>query len=262
MISPLAYIDSNAQIGADVKIHPFAVIHRNVIIDDGAEIFSNAVIMDGARIGKNCKIFPGAVIAAIPQDLKFDGEESLVEIGDHTTIRECVTINRGTQESGTTKIGTNTLIMAYVHIAHDCRIGNNCILANAVNLAGHVEVGDYSVLGGMVGVHQFVKIGKHSMVSGGTLVGKDIPPYVTAGRNPVAYVGLNSIGLKRRAFSMEDINSIASIYKILYTQGLIVSNAIKKIEETIPESNYKSEILDFLLDAYTNRGIIKSVQEK
>ena len=195
MNQPLAYVHPEAKIASNVVIEPFVNIEKNVVIDKGTWIGSNVTIMEGARIGKNCRIFPGAVISAIPQDLKYDGEDTRVIIGDNVTIREFVTVNRGTKASGETVVGNNCLLMAYVHIAHDCHIAYNVILANAVNLAGHIDVDDFAIIGGMSAIHQFVHIGKHAMVAGGSMVTKDIPPYSKAGRNPISFVGVNSIGL-------------------------------------------------------------------
>jgi UDP-N-acetylglucosamine acyltransferase len=255
MIQPLAYIHPSARIARGVTVDPFAVIHGDVEIGEGTWIGSNVTVMDGARIGKNCRIFPGAVIAAIPQDLKFEGERSTVEIGDNVTIRECATINRGTVDRMTTKVGSNTLIMAYVHLAHDCIVGANCIIANAVNMAGHVSVGDYVVIGGMSAVHQFVHIGAHAMVSGGSLVRKDVPPYVKAGREPLSYVGINSVGLRRRGYSNEKITEIQNIYRWLYVSGLNTSEALTRIEAEMPATPERDEIIEFIQNA--KRGIMR-----
>jgi UDP-N-acetylglucosamine acyltransferase len=255
MIQPLAYIHPSARIARGVTVDPFAVIHGDVEIGEGTWIGSNVTIMDGARIGKNCRIFPGAVIAAIPQDLKFEGERSTVQIGDNVTIRECATINRGTVDRMTTKVGSNTLIMAYVHLAHDCIVGSNCIIANAVNMAGHVSVGDYVVIGGMSAVHQFVHIGAHAMVSGGSLVRKDVPPYVKAGREPLSYVGINSVGLRRRGYANEKITEIQNIYRWLYVSGLNTSEALTRIEAEMPATPERDEIIEFIQNA--KRGIMR-----
>jgi UDP-N-acetylglucosamine acyltransferase len=255
MIQPLAYIHPNAKIARGVTVDPFAVIHGDVEIGEGTWIGSNVAIMDGARIGKNCRIFPGAVIAAIPQDLKFEGERTTVEIGDNVTIRECVTINRGTNDRMTTRVGEHSLIMAYVHLAHDCLVGSHCIIANAVNMAGHVVVGDYAVIGGMSAVHQFVHIGSHVMISGGSLVRKDVPPYVKAGREPLSYAGINSIGLRRRGFSNEAISAIQDIYRILYVSGLNTSDALARIEAEMPATSERDEIILFIQNA--KRGIMR-----
>jgi UDP-N-acetylglucosamine acyltransferase len=216
--------------------------------------------MEGARIGKNVKIFPGAVISAIPQDLKFDGEPSLTIVGDNTVIRESVTINRGTSASGKTIIGSNCLLMAYVHVAHDCVVGENSILANAVQLAGHVEIGESAILGGLSAVHQFVKIGSHVMISGGSLVRKDVPPYSKAAREPLSYEGVNSIGLRRRGFTSEKIAEIQEIYRILYLRGFNNATAIKKIETEMPATKERDEILTFIKES--DRGIMKGFSSK
>ena len=252
---PLAYIHPEAKIASNVVIEPFVTIDRNVVIGEGTRIGSNATIMEGARIGKNCSIFPGAVISAIPQDLKFQGEETTAVIGDNTTIRECVTINRGTMSRGKTVIGKNCLLMAYVHIAHDCVIGNNVIMSNAVQVAGEVKIDDYAIIGGTAAVHQFVHVGSHVMVSGGSLVSKDVPPYVKAAREPMSYVGVNSIGLRRRNFSNDQINDIQSIYRVLFQSGLNTSDAIEKIEAELPASKERDEIILFIKNS--QRGIIK-----
>ena len=255
MNQPLAYVHPQAKIAKNVVIEPFVTIDKNVEIGEGTWIGSNVTIMEGARIGKNCRIFPGAVIAAIPQDLKFDGEDTTVEIGDNVTIRECVTVNRGTKDKFKTSVGDNTLLMAYVHVAHDCQIGKNCILANAVNLAGHVSIDDYAIVGGMSAVHQFVKIGKHAMISGGSLIRKDVPPFSKAAREPLSYVGINSIGLRRRGFSPDQINHIQEIYRILFLKGYNNSQAISKIEAELTASAERDEVIAFLNNS--SRGIMK-----
>ena len=201
MNQPLAYIHPDAKIARNVVIEPYSVIHQNVEIDEGTWIGPNVTIFEGARIGKNCKIYPYASISATPQDLKYEGEDTRAIIGDNTVIRECVTISRGTKDRWQTTIGSNCLLMAYTHVAHDCIVGNNCILANAVQLAGHVIIDDYAIIGGASAVHQFVRVGGHTMISGGSLVRKDVPPFTKAAREPLSYSGINSIGLRRRGFS-------------------------------------------------------------
>lgn len=245
----VANIHPKATIGEGVTIEPFATIGADVVIGDGTWIGPNAVIMEGARIGKNCKIFPGAVISAIPQDLKFQGEKTTVEIGDHTTIRECVTINRGTADRMTTKVGSNCLIMAYVHVAHDCLIGDNVIMANAVNLAGHITVDDFAILEGMVAVQQFVHIGAHSFIAGGSLVRKNVPPYVKAAREPLSYMGINSVGLKRRGFEDAVIRQIEDIYRTLYVHNDNTANGLKAIEANLPDSPMRTQIVQFITDS-------------
>jgi len=251
----LAYVHPEAKIGQNVIIEPFAVISENVEIGDDCWIGSNVTLMPGTRIGKNCRIFPSAVIGAIPQDLKFEGENTTVEIGDNNTIREFVTINRGTNASGTTKIGHNNLIMAYVHVAHDCEIGSNCVLANAVTLAGHILVGDWAVIGGVTAVHQFVHIGEHVMISGGSLVRKDVPPYVKAGREPLSYAGINTLGLQRRGFSSEQITIIHNTYRYLYQSGLNNTAALKEIKSNVPKSPFRDKIVEFV--EKSERGVMK-----
>ena len=262
MNQPLAYVHPQAKIAANVVIEPFVTIHKNVEIGEGSWIGSNVTIMEGARIGKNCRIFPGAVISAIPQDLKFDGEETTVEIGDNTTIREFVTVNRGTKANLKTVVGDHCLLMAYVHVAHDCVIGNHCILANAVNLAGHINIDDYAIVGGLSAVHQFVNIGAHVMISGGSLIRKDVPPFTKAARDPLSFVGINSVGLRRRGFTGEKINEIQDIYRILYLKNLNVTQAVTYIETEMPATAERDEIISFI--TASKRGIMKgySLKEK
>ena len=255
MNQPLAYVHPQAKIARNVVIEPFTTIHANVEIGSGTWIGSNVTIMEGARIGKNCRIFPGAVISAIPQDLKFEGEDSLAVIGDNTTIRECVTVNRGTNASGQTKIGNNVLIMATAHIAHDCVIGDNAIVVNGVALAGHVIIGKHAIIGGLAAIHQFIHIGDHAMVSGGALVRKDVPPYTKAAKEPLSYVGINSIGLRRRGFSTEKIREIQNIYRILYQKNYNNTQAMEKIEAEMEATSERDEILLFIRNS--QRGIMK-----
>ena len=255
MIQPLAYIHPQAKIAENVVIEPFVTIHKDVVIGEGTWIGSNATIMNGARIGKNCRIFPGAVISAVPQDLKFGGEDTLVVIGDNTTIRECVTINRGTSDRKETRVGNNVLLMAYTHIAHDGVVGNNCILANGVQLAGHITVDDFAIIGGMSAVHQFVNIGAHVMISGGSLVRKDVPPYTKAGREPLSYVGINSVGLRRRGFSSEKINEIQDIYRVLFLKNSNTTKALDLVEAGFKPTEERDEIVNFIRNS--NRGVMK-----
>jgi len=211
--------------------------------------------MEGARIGKNCRIFPGAVISAIPQDLKFEGEDSLTVIGDNTTIRECATINRGTKAYGKTEIGENCLVMATAHIAHDCIVGNNSIVVNGVALAGHVVIGEHAIIGGLAAVHQFIHIGDHAMISGGSLVRKDVPPYTKAAKEPLSYVGINSIGLRRRGFTSEKIREIQYIYRILYQQNNNTTQALEIIEAELEATPERDQIITFIRNS--QRGIMK-----
>lgn len=255
MNQPLAYIHPEAKIAQNVTIEPFASIHKNVEIGEGTWIGANVSIMEGARIGKNCKIYPGAVISSVPQDLKFGGEETIAIVGDNTVIREFVTISRGTADKYKTEIGKNCLLMAYVHVAHDCIIGDNCILANGVQLAGHVLVEDYAIIGGSSAVHQFVKIGAHVMISGGSLVRKDVPPYTKAAREPLSYSGINSIGLRRRGFSNEKINEIQEIYRHIFLRGINNSKAVDKVELEMSPSKERDVIINFVRNS--DRGIMK-----
>ena len=259
MHQPLSSVHPGAKIDKSVVIEPFVTIENNVVIGRGTWVASNVTIMEGARIGENCRIFPGSVVSAIPQDLKFNGEDSVVEIGNNTTIRECATINRGTSVTGKTIIGENCLIMAYSHVAHDCLIGNNCVIANSVALAGHVTIGDYAILGGNAAVHQFVAIGKHSMISGGSLVRKDIPPYVKAAREPLSFIGINSIGLRRRGFTEEKITEIQNIYRILFQKNNNNSQAVIKIEAELKSSPERDEITSFVRNS--GRGIMKGYKQ-
>jgi UDP-N-acetylglucosamine acyltransferase len=239
----------------NVKVDPFSVIHGDVQIGEGTWIGSNVTIMDGARIGKNCRIFPGAVISAIPQDLKYEGENTTAEIGDNCTIREFVTVNRGTSDRWKTKIGKGCLLMAYSHVAHDCHIGENCIMSNSVQLAGHVTLGDWAWIAGVSAVHQFVQIGQHAYIAGGSLVSKDVPPYIKAVRNPLSYGGVNSVGLKRRGFALEKINHILDIYRVIFNRGLNTTQALELIEEEFIASDERDEIVSFIRES--GRGIIK-----
>ena len=254
-ISSLAYVHPNVEIRDDVIVDPFAYIEDNVVIGAGTRIMPHACIMSGARIGKNCTIFPNAVISGIPQDLKFEDEESLAIIGDNTTIRECVTINRGTKSRGQTVVGNNCLLKAYSHVAHDCILKDYVIVGNSVQIAGEVEVDDYAIISGGTLVHQFTRVGKHTMIQGGTRLGKDIPPYTVAGREPVSYVGLNIVGLRRRGFSREQINNIQEIYRYLYLSGYNISQALEKIESEIAESEERTDIIDFV--RASSRGVVR-----
>ncbi|AZQ44413.1 acyl-ACP--UDP-N-acetylglucosamine O-acyltransferase [Nonlabens ponticola] len=255
MNQPLAYVHPGAKIAKNVVIEPFTTIHNDVVIGDGTWIGSNVTIMEGARIGKNVSIFPGAVISAIPQDKKFEDEDTVTIIGDNTTIRECVTINRGTSDRGKTVIGNNCWIMAYCHIAHDCIVGDHCIFSNNSTLAGHITVGDHVVLAGMAAVQQFCQVGSHSFVTGGSLVRKDVPPYVKAGREPLSYVGINSVGLRRRGFQLEKIREIQDIFRILYQKNYNVSQAVEIIEAEMSATTERDEILEFIKNS--KRGIMR-----
>jgi len=255
MINTLSNIHPAAKIGHNVKIGAFVTIEADVEIGDGTEIGPNACILNGTRMGKNCKIFAGAIIGSIPQDLKYNQEESILRIGNNVTIREYCTINRGTAANYSTEIHDNCLIMAYCHVAHDCVIRANCVLANNVTLAGHIDIGEKTILGGLVAVHQFVRIGAHVMVGGGSLVRKDVPPYIKAAREPLSYAGLNYIGLKRRGFTEEQIHNLHEIYRILYVQGNNTTQGVAKIKALIPDCPERKKVLQFIEKA--DRGIIR-----
>ncbi len=255
MNQQMAYIHPTAIIGENVTVSPFSYISSDVEIGDGTWIGPNVTIMEGARIGKNCKIYPGAVISADPQDLKYQGEKTLTIIGDNTTIRECVTVNKGTVALGYTKIGDNCLVMAGAHIAHDCILGNHVIIVNAVGLAGHIEVGDYAFVGGLSGVHQFTKIGAHAFIAGASQIRKDVPPFVKGANSPLTYAGINSVGLRRRGYTSEQIYEIQGIYRILFQMNFNVSQALEKIKEDYAPSEARDLIINFI--ETSERGIMK-----
>lgn len=251
------YLHPDAKIGKNVTIEPFAYISADTVIGDNCWIGPHAVIMEHVRIGNGCRIFPGAVVGAIPQDLKFSGELSYVEIGDNTTIRECATINRGTAASGKalTKIGNNCLIMSYAHIAHDCHVGDNCILVSHTGIAGETDIDDWAIIGGGTMAHQFSRIGAHAMIGGASAINKDIPPYILAARNPIAFEGINIVGLRRRGFTIDDIEEIKNIYSIIYDSDNNVTDACRMVSELFPESKHSKIILDFI--KASKRGIVK-----
>lgn len=255
MISPLALVDPRAIIAEGVEIGPFTTVYGDVEIGEGTWVGPNVTIMDGARIGKHCRIFPGAVISAIPQDLKYAGEVTTTEIGDHTTIRECVTINRGTSDRMKTHVGSHCLLMAYVHIAHDVVVGDHCILANTANIAGHVVIEDFVIIEGVVAVQQFIRIGTHSFIAGGSLVRKNIPPYVKAAREPLTFAGVNTIGLRRRGFDAEAIANIEDVYRTIYVHNSNISQAINVADIELPASAEKEAILNFIRES--DKGIIR-----
>lgn len=256
----IAHIHPNAKIGNNVTIEPFAFIEEDVVIGDNCWIGPYVSIMNGARIGEGCKIFQGAVVSAPPQDLKYKGEKTTTEIGDRTIIREFVTINRGTTHSNTTKIGHDCMLMAYVHIAHDCIVGNYCILANNSNLAGHIVLEDYVILAGSVNISQFLRIGKHAFISGGCMLNKDIPPYIKAARHPTVYAGVNSVGLKRRGYTNEQINSIHDVYRYLFVMGYNSKHALEKIVAELPVSDLRDEIVDFVESS--KPGVLKGFNSR
>ncbi|MCF0173760.1 MAG: acyl-ACP--UDP-N-acetylglucosamine O-acyltransferase [Bacteroidales bacterium] len=259
-IHPLACVHPNAKLAETVEVGPYAYIEEFVEIGENTRILPHATIFNYVKIGKDCNIFPGAVVGAIPQDLKFDGEITYVEIGDRVNIRECATINRGTKASGKglTKIGNDVLLMSYSHVAHDCTVGNHCILVSYVGIAGETDVDDWAILGGGTVAHQFSKIGKHAMVGGGSKIGKDVPPYVLCGRDPLTYAGINLVGLRRRGFSNDQIRNIKDIYDVIYNSSLNFSDAVARIQEGFPDSPEKNEIVNFIVSS--KRGIIRGPQ--
>ena len=258
-ISSMAFVHPEAKLVENVIVEPFAYVDANTEIGDGTRVMTQATILSGARIGKNCVIFPHATIAGIPQDLKFQGEETTAIIGDNTTIRECATVNRGTASKGYTKVGSNCLIMAYSHVAHDCELKDYVILGNTTQLAGEIEIDDYAIVSGGSLAHQFTKIGRHVMIQGGSKIAKDIPPFVMVGREPISYVGLNIVGLRRRGFTSERINGIQEIYRTLYLSGYNISQAVERIEQDLPASEDRDLILDFVRSS--SRGIVRSNME-
>lgn len=257
MISPLSNVSAAAKLGENVVVDSFATIYEDVVIGDGTRIHPNVTIYPGTRIGKNCEVFPGAVIGVVPQDLKFSGEYTTVEIGDNTKIRECVTIHRGTSDKWKTVIGSNCLLMTYVHVAHDCQIGNNVILASYVGLSGHVTIDDYAILEGKVAAQQFVHIGAHSFVAGASLVRKNIPPYIKAAREPLTFAGVNSVGLRRRGLTDEDVREIEDIYRIIYVQNNNISKGLELVRETMKDTAVRKEILEFIESS--DKGIIRGI---
>ncbi len=257
MISPLAQVSPQTKIAEGVEIGPFTVVHHNVTIGKNTKIHSNVALYPGTVIGENCEIFPGAVIGPVPQDLKFEGEDTRVEIGNNTIIRECVTIHRATRDKWVTKIGNDCLLMTYVHVAHDCQIGNGVILASFCGLSGHVEIDDYAILEGTVVAQQFMKIGKHAFVGGASLIRKDVPPYVKAAREPISFAGVNSIGLRRRGFPEEKVREIEDVYRLLYVLNNSVSKGLAAIKETMPDSEVAKEIIEFI--ETSDKGIIRGM---
>jgi UDP-N-acetylglucosamine acyltransferase len=257
MISKLAYISEEAIIGKDVTIEPFSTIYDDVVIGDRTKIHPNVTLYPGTRIGTDCEIFPGAVIGVIPQDLKFDGEYTTVEIGNNTRIRECVTIHRGTKDKWKTSIGDNCLLMTYVHVAHDCQIGNNVILASYTGLSGHVQIDDYAILEGKVAAQQFAHIGAHAFIGGASLIRKDVPPFIKAAREPLTFAGVNSVGLRRRGYSDAQVREIEDIYRILYVQNNNISKGLEAVREQMPDSPLRQMIIDFVESS--DKGIIRGM---
>ena len=257
MISSLASVSKDAQIGQNVRIDPFAVIHEDVIIGNGTRIHSNVALYPGTRIGEDCEVFPGAVLGVIPQDLKFDNEYTTVEIGNNTKIRECVTIHRGTSDKMKTAVGDNCLLMTYVHVAHDCQIGNNVILASYTGLSGHVIIDDYAILEGKVAAQQFAHIGKHAFIGGASLIRKDVPPYIKAAREPLTFAGVNSVGLRRRGYSDEQVREIEDIYRTLYVQNSNISKGCEAVLQSMDKTPLREEIIGFIQSS--DKGVIRGM---
>lgn len=257
MISSLASVSKDAQIGQNVRIDPFAVIHEDVIIGNGTRIHSNVALYPGTRIGEDCEVFPGAVVGVIPQDLKFDNEYTNVEIGNNTKIRECVTIHRGTSDKMKTSVGDNCLLMTYVHIAHDCQIGNNVILASYTGLSGHVIIDDFAILEGKVAAQQFAHIGKHAFIGGASLIRKDVPPYIKAAREPLTFAGVNSVGLRRRGYSDEQVREIEDIYRTIYVQNSNLSKGIDAVLQSMDKTPLRDEIVGFI--QASDKGVIRGM---
>jgi UDP-N-acetylglucosamine acyltransferase len=257
MVSNLASVHPKAQLGNNVTVEAFASIAGDVVIGDNSWIGQNAVIMDGTRIGKNCKVFPGAVLGGIPQDLKYKGENSLAEIGDNVVIREYVTVNRGTADRMTTKVGDNSMIMAYTHIAHDSIIGKNVILASYIGIVGHVVVEDHAIIEGLSGTQQFIRIGAHSFIAGCSQMRKSVPPYVRVAREPLQYIGVNIVGLTRRGFSKETIKNIEDIYRIIFVRGYNMTKALEMVEQECPDTPERRQIVDFIRGE--KDGIVKGI---
>lgn len=255
MTQTLSNIHPDAKIADGVIIDPFVYVAADVEIGENTHLYPGAVVLDGARIGRNCKIHSGAVIAGEPQDLKFKGEVTTAVIGDNTIIRESATVNRGTASKGTTIVGSDCLIMAYTHIAHDCVVGNNVIISNASQIAGEVRVDHHAVIGGGSLIHQFCHIGAHVMMQGGSLVNKDVPPYIVCARNPIAYAGINVVGLRRRGFTSDQIAALQEIYRIIFSSDLNTTDAIQAVEATVPDSEFRANVIDFV--RHSHRGILK-----
>ena len=257
MISPLANVSSKAQIGNNVTIEAFATIYDDVVIGDNTHIHPNAIIYPDTTIGSNCQIFPGALIGIVSQDLKYKGEKAKTTIGNNTIIREYATVHKGTADRMLTAIGDNCLIMAYAHVAHDCILGNNIILANYVGLAGHITIEDFVIIEGYAAIQQFIRIGAHSFIAGASKIRKNVPPFIRVAREPLQYIGVNTVGLARRGFEKETINQIEDIYRLIFVRGHNVTNALALVDVEIPESDVKKQIVDFIKSS--TDGIVKGI---
>lgn len=257
MISPQANVSPKAKIGNNVTIEPFATVYEDVVIGDNTHIHPNAVIYPDTIIGSNCQIYPGALVGIVSQDLKYKGEKAITTIGDNTIIREYATIHKGTADRMKTSIGSNCMIMAYAHVAHDCIIGNNVILANYVGLAGHVTIEDYVIIEGYTAIQQFIVIGAHSFLAGTSKVRKNVPPFIRVAREPLQYIGVNTVGLSRRGFDKEAINQIEDIYRLIFVRGHNVTNALELVEQEIPDTEIRKQIVNFIKSSQD--GIVKGI---
>ncbi len=257
MISPLANVSPKAKIGNNVTIEAFATVYEDVEIGDNTHVHPNAIIYPDTTIGSDCQIFPGALIGIVSQDLKYKGEKAKTTIGNNTIIREYVTVHKGTSDRMLTAIGNNCLVMAYAHVAHDCIIGDHVILANYVGLAGHVTIEDYSILEGYVAVQQFVTVGAHTFLAGTSKVRKNVPPYIRVAREPLQYIGVNSVGLSRRGFDKETINQIEDIYRLIFVRGHNTTKALELVEQEIPNSAVRKQIVEFIKNSAD--GIVKGI---
>ena len=254
-VSTLAHVDGSATLGANVVVEPFAFVGPDVHVGEGSWVGPHATLLGNTKVGRECKLFPGCVVGADSQVLKYKGEPTSVEIGDRTSIRECVTVHRATTDKMVTRVGSDCLIMAYVHIAHDVQVGDHVILANSCNVAGHVVIEDHVIIEGMVGIQQFVRIGKHAFIAGGSLVRKNVPPFIKAAREPLSYIGINGIGLRRRGFDIDRIQGIEDIYRTLYVLNNNMSQAVKAAELELPTSDDKDTVLSFIRQS--DKGIIR-----
>ena len=257
MISPLANVSPKASIGNNVTIQPFATVYEDVVIGDNTYIHPNAIIYPDTTIGSDCQIFPGALIGVVSQDLKYKGEKAKTVVGNNTIIREYATIHKGTADRKITSVGNNCLLMAYSHVAHDCIVGNNVILANYVGLAGHITIEDFVIIEGYTAIQQFITIGAHSFLAGASKVRKNVPPFIRVARDPLQYIGVNTVGLSRRGFDKELINQIEDIYRLIFVRGHNLTNALELVEQEIPDTETRKQIVDFIRSSQD--GIVKGI---
>lgn len=257
MISPQANVSPKAKIGKNVTIEAFATVYEDVEIGDNTRIHPNSIIYPDTTIGSNCQIFPGALVGIVSQDLKYKGEKAKTVIGNNTVLREYVTVHKGTADRMLTAVGDNCLIMAYAHVAHDCIIGNNVILANYVGLAGHVTIEDFVIVEGYTAIQQFVVVGAHSFLAGTSKVRKNVPPYIRVAREPLQYIGVNTVGLSRRGFEKETINQIEDIYRLIFVRGHNITNALELVEQEVPDTETRKQIVEFIRNS--KEGIVKGI---